>query len=369
MESSDEEDETENPAPLDSAGFGSRHEPTSAGVIQAILEANPGAALETDVDGRTPLQLAMQLGLPAEQFKMILDANRAAVEQTLVKAKLTLSITVPGDLSEDNRDVIAKLPNNHTALVEVPKKFLPGQVFRAESTLDAKLLYMKIPLKATPGATYEDAINSGQGISVEIPPLEKMRLHPSKEYYWHPFEMPELENIDYFVPLSAKAGSKAKVYTQEGNQMSIIVPKKLKGATNNKVPLVIKPHHPTHEQNAEYLLHAAVGKSTQIEDGGNADIIEILCEAFPEAAQKKNCYNMFPLHLLCVDCATDKSMRALLDAYPDAASIKTDQGDLPLHILLQNAGLGVGPVFPSFFRDFQSKNAEIPPFFERLNQK
>ena len=304
------------------------------------------AAQKVDVDGRTPLQLAMQLGLPAEQLKMILEYNSGAASLPLVNGKTTLSITVPGDLSDDNRDVVAKLPNNHTAFVEIPKDLNPGQVFRTESTLDAKLLYLKIPLKAAPGAQFEDAISSGQGISVEIPQLEKMRLHPSKKFYWHPFEMPELENLDYFVPLSSKAGEKGHVYTQEGSYMSIIVPKKLRGAASNRVPLVVKPHHPTHEGNDEYLLHAAVGKSTQIDVGGNEETIEILCEAFPEAAQKKNRYNVLPLHLLCVDSATVKSMEAVLKAYPEAAGIKTsalgpDNGDLPLHILLQNAGLGV----------------------------
>ena len=63
----------------------------------------------------------------------------------------------------------------------------------------------------------------------------------------------------------------------------------------------------------------------------------MLAEAYPEAAQCKNRYNMLPLHLLMICAATPKATAAVLEAYNDAASIKTDNGDLPLHILLQHA--------------------------------
>lgn len=325
----------------DQFGIGARREPSSAEVIEAVLNANPGSSSQVDVDGRTPLQLATELNIPPEQYRTILDANPGAVTQPLVRAPLTISVTVPGELTDENRNVIAKLPNNHTAHVTIPPNLNAGQVFRTKSNLDAKILYLKIPLTAKPGSIWTDAISSGQGIKVEVPPLETMRLHPNKKTYWHPFEMEDLEDLDFFVPTSAKAGNKTKVYTQEGSHLSIIVPERAKDSETNKVPVVIRPHRPTHPDNVENLLHAAVTGATLLTNNGNEDIIAILAEEYPALAEARNRYNMLPLHLVMIDNATVKSTRALLDAYPGAASIETDSGDLPLHILLQNAGLGV----------------------------
>ena len=312
---------------------GVRIEARGVHVIRALLKADPEAATRTDCDGRTALQLAMEMSVPPTLVMPILAANQAAAALPLVKARLTLSMTVPRGLGE-SRDIVGKLPHGHTVHLKVPEKLKTGQVIRKSSMLDATVIHVAISMQFEAGSDFEHTLNSGQKMKLKVPrATDRLAKHPTRKGYWlHPFQVGNLEEIDYFVPPGAREGMDDKVYTRVGSRVTVKIPKRRRAGM--PVSLLIRPLRPTADDNPECLLHAA------IVSGKQPDVIVMLADAYPEAVKMKNRYNQLPLHLLCIDGANVPSVNALLDKYPEAAGIQNDFGDLPLHILLQNSGQG-----------------------------
>ena len=308
-------------------------ESRSVEIIRALLTADPGAATRTDCDGRTALQLAMEVSIPADKLEPILEANPAAAALPLVKARLTLSMTVPRGLGE-NRAVVGKLPNGHTVYQKVPEKNQTGQVIRKGSMLDATVIHVSISMDLKGGEEFTHSLNSGQMMKLKVPrDTDQMATHPKRKNHWlHPFQVGNLEEIDYFVPPGATEGSDDKVYTRVGSRVKVKVPKRRRAGM--PVSLLIRPLAPTEGGNPECLLHAA------IVSGRQPDVIVMLAHAHPAGMQMKNRYGQLPLHLLCIDGANLTSVNALLEHNEAAASSQNDFGDLPLHILLQNSGQG-----------------------------
>ena len=271
---------------------GLRVEPCSAEVIKALLAADPEAATRKDIDGRTALQLCIDLSVPPEQTMKVLLANKEAAAEPLVKARLTLSITVPRGMNED-RNIIGKLPNNHCVHLRVDDDIPVGRIIRKSSLLDATVVWVEFSDKTKKkGDEHIHVLNSGQKIRLKVP----RALASDETSYSHPFQFGNLELLHYYVPPGAEPGAEDWVYTTAGCRVPVETPKRKQ--VGRPVPLLIRPLKPPFPDNPEHLLHAAIQRGKQ------PDVVICLVEAYPEAAKVPNQYNMLPLHLAMIDGAT-----------------------------------------------------------------
>ena len=311
---------------------GPRVTPRSVEVIKALVLADPDALTRKDVDGRTALALAVELDLSAAQFMAILSHNKDAAAQPYTRGRLTLSLTVPSDLSDD-REIVGKLANNHCVHQRVPKSMRPGQTFRKSSLLDATVIHAAISQDLAAKAEFTHTLNSGQKIKLTVPSdTSRLAIHPQKKDHWmHPYQIGNLEQVDYFAPPGSKPGTDDYVYTQCGSRVKVTTPPRHIGG--RPTPLIVRPRTPSEPHNTEYLLHRAILNN-------QSDLVIMLAHAYPDAVSKPNRYGMLPLHLHMIEGSTPASAAALLEVYKEAARITNKHGDLPLHLLLSNGGQG-----------------------------
>jgi hypothetical protein len=70
----------------------------------------------------------------------------------------------------------------------------------------------------------------------------------------------------------------------------------------------------------------------------NLDVLRILLRRHSEGARAFNSYGALPLHCMAQHCIDVRAIELLLEAYPEAASVPDRQGRLPLHLAVLSVG-------------------------------
>jgi hypothetical protein len=110
--------------------------------------------------------------------------------------------------------------------------------------------------------------------------------------------------------------------------------------TVEKINELIASHteNPKHSDiNNALLLHRACG-AIYFGDKSHlqsVEVIKVLLDAYPVAAEVKDTWNRTPLHWALQQGASVEVIKMLLDAYPAAAELKDTGNNTPLHLALQ----------------------------------
>jgi hypothetical protein len=79
-----------------------------------------------------------------------------------------------------------------------------------------------------------------------------------------------------------------------------------------------------------------------LENGASADIVKMVLDAYPAAAEMKDNWNKTPLHCALEKGASADTVKIVFDAYPAAAEMKDKRNRTPLHCALtKNASADV----------------------------